>query len=234
MPLTSPKIILFDIDGTILTCRGAGQKAMEAALTDVFQLKPPFKNIPCAGRTDRGIGKSVFATFQQEDCIENRIRFRDSYLNHLPRCLKEQQAILLPGIVELLDALTDQSEIELSLLTGNYETAAMIKLQHFGLHERFCRGIFGDTHAERDRLATEAVDKFSTDYDTQLSGQHFLIIGDTPADIQCARAINASVIAVATGIHDQKALEQCQPDVLLPDFSNTELAMDAIQKLLLF
>lgn len=233
MPSTSPKIILFDIDGTVLTCKGAGQMAMEAALTDVFNLQPPFENIPCAGRTDRGIGSSVFATFEQEDCEENRIRFRDSYLSHLPRCLSERNAVLLPGIIELLDALAQYPKVNMSLLTGNYETAATIKLQHFGLHERFEGGVFGDTHAERDRLASDAIEQFSTADGTQLSGEHFLIIGDTPADIQCARAIDASVIAVATGIHDQHTLERSKPDVLLPDLSDTQLAVNAIESLLL-
>lgn len=232
MSQTSPKIILFDIDGTILTCNGAGQMAMEAALTEVFDLQPPFRNIPCAGRTDRGIGASVFKTFQQQDSEQNRIRFRDSYLSHLPRCLSDRNAVLLPGIIDLLDALNGCTSFDLSLLTGNYEAAATIKLQHFGLQERFAGGVFGDTHAERNQLATEAVEQFSAAQNTQLSGQNFLIIGDTPADIQCARAIDATVIAVATGIHDKAALEQAEPDVLLNDLSNLDATMNAIISLL--
>ncbi|MEP3479331.1 MAG: HAD hydrolase-like protein [Fuerstiella sp.] len=232
MPQNSPKIILFDIDGTILRCKGAGQMAMEAALTEVFSLRPPFQNIPCAGRTDRGIGSSVFETFQQQDSEQNRIRFRNSYLSHLPRCLSDCDAILLPGIVELLDALDRDPNIDVSLLTGNYEAAANIKLQHFGLLQRFQGGVFGDTHAERDRLATDAVEQFSAAHGTQLSGHHFLIIGDTPADIQCARAINAPVLAVATGIHNKAALETAEPDVLLNDLSDTNHTMKAIVNLL--
>lgn len=206
--------------------------AMEAALTDVFSLQPPFQNIPCAGRTDRGIGSSVFAAFDQDDNEQNRIRFRDAYLSHLPSCLTEREAILLPGVIELLDALATSSNVEMSLLTGNYETAAMIKLKHFGLQNRFQGGIFGDVHAERDRLATEAVQQFSAVYDTQLSGENFLIIGDTPADVQCARSIDASVIAVATGIHNLQTLERSEPDVLLPNLSNTKQAVSAIRRLL--
>lgn len=233
MSSDSPKIILFDIDGTLLTCRGAGQLAMEAALSDVFDLQPPFQNIPCAGRTDRGIGSSIFQTFQKEDSHENRIQFRDSYLKHLPTYLTQQKATLLPGIAALLDALKDDSRIKLSLLTGNYEVAARIKLQHFGLQQRFQGGVFGDNHADRDRLAIDAVQQFSKAYGKQLSGQNFLIVGDTPADIQCAAAINASVIAVATGIHDQHVLAKAKPDAVLPHFSDTQQTVDAIQSLLI-
>lgn len=206
--------------------------AMEAALTEVFDLRPPFQNIPCAGRTDRGIGSSVLKTFQQQDSEQNRIRFRNSYLSHLPRCLSDRNAVLLPGIINLLDALDGHPNIDISLLTGNYEAAAEIKLRHFRLQDRFQGGVFGDTHAERDLLATDAVKQFSAAQGTQLSGRHFLIIGDTPADIQCARAIYAPVIAVATGIHDKAALETAEPDVLLDDLSDTNETIKAIESLL--
>lgn len=207
--------------------------AMEAALTEVFALQPPFQNIPCAGRTDRGICESLFATYVLEDSHENQIQFRDSYLSHLPKSLEQCNAVLLPGVVELLNALVGHSEIDLSLLTGNYERAATIKLEHFGLHERFLGGVFGDTHPERNRLATDGVEQFSTTFGKQLSGEHFLIIGDTPADVQCARAIDASVIAVTTGIHDHQTLSDASPDILLNDLSDTQQALNAIESLLL-
>lgn len=232
MPESPSKIILFDIDGTLLTCRGAGQKGMEAALSETFGLQPPFSSIPCAGRTDCGIFSGLLDTFALPNSEQSRTRFRDSYLRHLPDWLHKREAKLLPGVLPLLNQLRGHSQVLSSILTGNYQEAARIKLDHFEIRDRFEEGIYGDHHEERNRLAEDAVDLFSRKLNRRVAGSSFLIIGDTPADIRCARSIGASVIAVATGVHDQKALSAAEPDVLLSDLSDTHQATNAIVRLL--
>lgn len=231
MPESCPKIILFDIDGTLLTCRGAGQKAMEIALNQTFGVQPPFSPIPCAGRTDRAICTSIFQTFEVSDTEPLRKQFRDSYLQHLPDCLRKQNAKLLPGVIPLLNELQSHPEFTVSVLTGNYHEAANIKLDHFAIRDRFQAGIYGDQHGERDRLAEEAVLLFSQNSQMPVPGDSFLIVGDTPADIRCARSIGAKVIAVATGIHRKDTLASAAPDVLLDDLNDIKQVTNSIARL---
>lgn len=231
MPAESPKILLFDLDGTILTCGGAGQLAMERALTAAFGLKPPFANIPCAGRTDKGICGNVFTMFDIDDSPRNRLAFQDAYLEHLPKCLHERRARLLDGTKQLLHVLQRREDLLISVLTGNYQAAATIKLKHFSVSDYFQHGIFGDRHAERNRLAEDALDEFSKRFSQPLSGHHFLVIGDTPADVRCARAIGAKVIAVATGIHSLETLRDAEPDALFSDLSKVQDVIETIDRL---
>ncbi len=226
------KVIFFDIDGTLLNTGGAGQRALEMALTDGFRVDFPFEGVLTAGRTDRGITDEIFQRYGLENSEQNRRRFREAYLSHLPAALSESPGRLLPFVRELLNQLVGESHITLSLLTGNYAEGAWIKLRHFQIDHFFQHGGFGDDHAERDDVARFALNTASDFVQRKLPGMDTLVIGDTPADIRCARAIEAKAIGVATGTFTAEELWPHDPDHVFEDFSDTTSTTQRILELL--
>ena len=155
----SDLVLFFDIDGgdgTMLHTGGAGQKAMELALREEFRVPEPFEAVHTAGRTDRGIENEVFARCGIPLTDSERQRFTRAYLDRLPDCLRELPGGLLPGVRPLLEELSRNSRVHLSLLTGNYAEGAWIKLQHFDIAHFFTGGAYGDHHPERDDVARSA------------------------------------------------------------------------------
>lgn len=225
---STQRIVFFDIDGTMLNTGGAGQKAMELALVEEFQVDFPFDGILTAGRTDCGISDEVFERFGLVDTPAERQRFVRSYLDRLPVCLEELPGALLPGIRELLERLTDHEQAVLSLLTGNYAEGAWIKLRHFQIDHFFQFGGFGDDHPHRDDVARLAISSASGFLNRPLDGNESVVIGDTPADIQCARAINARAVAVATGVYSSDELLLHNPDFLFEDLTHTPSILSAL------
>ena len=219
------QVLFFDIDGTMLSTGGAGQRAMELALVEEFCITFPFEGVLTAGRTDRGIADEIFGRYKLEDSPRQRERFMLSYLERLPRALQSLPGELLPGVVELLDQLHRQTNVHLSLLTGNYVEGAWIKLRHFGIDHFFDTGGFGDEHAHRDDVARSARDNVSEHLKCLVTDGTACVIGDTPADIRCARAISARAVAVATGTFSVTELEPHNPDHLFVDLSDTALVM---------
>lgn len=224
------QVLFFDIDGTMLSTGGAGQKAMELALIEDFRIDFPFDGVLTAGRTDAGIEDELFSRFKLNDTREERDRFRRSYLDRLPQCLQELEGALLPGVRELLDVLSDDQGFHLSLLTGNYVEGAWIKLRHFQIDHFFADGGgFGDHHPKRDDVARLALQNVRQQLQREVYGKQTCVIGDTPADIQCARAIDARVVAVATGVYHSDALRPYAPDHLFDDLSITENVLHALR-----
>ncbi|HAD59380.1 MAG TPA: haloacid dehalogenase [Planctomycetaceae bacterium] len=215
------RVIFFDIDGTLLNSGGAGQRAMEAAITFSLGIDLPFDGILTAGRTDRGIVREIFERHQVEDTQENRDQFRDGYLQCLPGSLNESPGLLLPGVESLLDELEASNHLLLSLLTGNYRAGANIKLRHYNLHTRFTAGGFGDDEPNRDDVARAALESVRN-LVPGIRGADTMVIGDTPADIRCARAIGAVAVGVATGHYSLEELEKTEPDLLFEDFSRQD------------
>lgn len=225
------RVVFFDIDGTLLLSGGAGQRAMERALVEEFHIDVPFEGVFAAGRTDYGIVTEIFDRYGIEDTPAHRLRFHDAYLDQLPTCLHALPGRLLPGIREVLDHLTRQDDVVLSLLTGNYSLGAWTKLRHFDLDHYFEFGGFGDTHADRNLVAAEAHSAASVALGITLSGSRCCVVGDTPADIACGRSIGASVVAVATGAFGSHELAPFKPDHLLADFADVD---EATRRILLF
>jgi phosphoglycolate phosphatase len=223
----APQILFFDIDGTMLSSGGAGQRAMELALLEEFRIQIPFEGILTAGRTDCGITDELFTRYSLPDSPQQRDRFRDSYLERLPSCLAQHSGSLLPGVRELLDHLHTRPDVHLSLLTGNYVEGAWIKLRHFGIDHFFDSGGYGDDHSHRDDVARQALQNVQSQLALRTSDQNACVelstcvIGDTPADIQCARAISAKAVAVATGVYSSHQLKAHQPDHLFDDLRET-------------
>lgn len=222
------KIIFFDIDGTLLVSGGAGQQAMKGALVEEFRVSMPFDGVLTAGRTDFGIVTEIFDRYGINHSDQERQRFRRAYLDRLPECLQQLSGEVLPGVHALLDQLSRRSDVKLALLTGNYSRGAWIKLQHFQLDHYFDFGGFGDIHADRNSVAESAHATAESELSRSIPGEQCCVVGDTPADIACARAIGASVVAVATGAYETPELATHAPDHLFADFNDTNAVVSAI------
>ena len=217
-------VCLFDIDGTLLSTGGAGQAAMEVALEAVFGITDPTEGISVAGRTDRAIVTDLMKFHGIMDSDANWSRFVDAYLERLPHELASRSGLILPGVETLLAELNRRESLTMGLLTGNFRRSAKLKLDHYQLHDYFCGGGFGDDHFDRDDVAKASLADVRGKKAIS-SNAEVWVIGDTPADVKCGRAINANVVAVATGLHSIDDLEACDPDFLCEDFSDVDLML---------
>jgi phosphoglycolate phosphatase-like HAD superfamily hydrolase len=213
-------ICLFDIDGTLISSGGAGKRALEMALTRAFGVDHLIEKLQLSGRTDRAIIRDMFRYAGVADTPENLRRVLDAYLGCLPNCLASHKGMVLPGIAGLLQELTRRETVALGLLTGNIREGARVKLSHYHLFEHFAFGAFGDEHFDRDDVAREAVQVVEQHLGKSVNPERIWVIGDTPFDVRCARAIGARAVAVATGWHSLEELKGTQPDILVPDLSN--------------
>jgi phosphoglycolate phosphatase-like HAD superfamily hydrolase len=214
-------VFLFDIDGTLILSGGAGKAAMEAALSSAFGIQELAGEVPFSGRTDRAIGQDLLSLHGIEQTADNWELLRSAYLRVLPDCLARHQGRILPGIQTLLEQLATRQRTVVGLLTGNIREGARLKLGHYRLFHHFTLGGFGDHHFDRNDVAREALAAVHH----HLNGSGFdqlWVIGDTPLDIRCARAINARVAAVATGWHPLEELAEEKPDLLFADLSDPE------------
>jgi phosphoglycolate phosphatase-like HAD superfamily hydrolase len=207
-------VVLFDIDGTLVHTDGAGRIALLAALTDEFGITSP-QRVPVVGCTDRGIARDLFLAHGLEDTEENARRLRVAYLERLRGELPRRRGRVLPGVKELLKQLGLRSDATLGLLTGNVREAARLKLDYYQLGSHFAFGAFGDRHVDRDDVAREALLQLTKRFGRMTDGQRIWVVGDTPLDIRCARAISAMAVAVATGEHTREDLQAVGPDLLL-------------------
>lgn len=212
-------VFLFDIDGTLIWSGGAGQAALQDAMEKEFGISNP-ETVPVHGLTDRVIASSLFACHGIDDSFDNWRRFIAAYLRALPKKLPEREGCILPGVSQLLEQLSQRSDVALGLLTGNVPDGARIKLEFYGLYDRFHFGGFGENHHRREDVATEALQAARNHLDGQVDVSRTFVIGDTPNDVRCGRHIEARVVAVSTGKHSNDELCAAEPDLLLEDFSD--------------
>jgi phosphoglycolate phosphatase-like HAD superfamily hydrolase len=208
-------ICLFDIDGTLIKSGGAGKAALEMALAEVFALAPDLRNIELSGRTDRAILRDLLREHALAETPANVQRLFAAYLLHLPSCMHTHAGLVLPGIAALLGQLGQRSDVAIGLLTGNIRRGAHLKLGHFGLWDHFAFGGFGDLHLDRNDVAWEALGEAQRRFGQAIAPERIWVIGDTPLDVRCARAIGARAVAVATGWHTPTQLEEHGPDLLI-------------------
>lgn len=219
-------VLLFDIDGTLISSGGAGSKALFRAVQNEFNLSD-IVEFGLHGCTDRGIARDLFEQHSIEDNEENWSRFRDAYLLELPDSLKKIKGRVLPGVVELLSELSARDNCLLGLLTGNLQAGAHHKLTHYDLHHHFSFGGFGDLHPERDDVARTAFESAAAIV-ADLTPDRVWVIGDTPNDVRCARAINANAIVVTTGIYKDDDFADTPPDHLWNGLTDIELWNDLL------
>jgi phosphoglycolate phosphatase len=226
------RLILFDIDGTIMESGGAGVRSLDYAFRDVLSAGNIFADISMAGKTDLQIVREGLVRLglpSDNGYLPNII---DSYLGHLSAEILRSDKHLKPGIRQALDALILQNaRYQLGLLTGNFEQGARIKLGSFGLNKYFPSGAFGSDNENRNLLLPVAVERFRAISRVDFRHTDCIIIGDTPLDVACARPYNASCIAVATGPYDTNSLTDAGADVVLDDLSDTEQLMSILDGL---
>ncbi len=213
-------VCLFDIDGTLLSSGGAGKAALEAALVSEFSLREEVQRVPYSGRTDRAIIRDLFQLHQIEESDLHWQRLQAAYLRNLPQCLAGHAGQVLPGIANLLEQLHARQDVVLGLLTGNTRQGAKAKLEHYGLYHYFRFGGFGNRHFCRNDVAREALAAVHAHLNGSVHPHRLWVIGDTPLDVECARAIGARVAAIATGWHSRAELAAAGPDLLLDDLSD--------------
>lgn len=224
------RLILFDIDGTLLSAQGAPRRAFHRALLEVFGTAGPIDAHTFDGKTDPQIARELLLLAGLTDAAVDAglPRLWSTYLRELARELlrPDQRTLVYPGVRALLAALeTLQQEVVLGLLTGNIEPGAALKLESAGLANGFRVGAFGSDHERRDQLPAVAVERARA-----LTGVHFrerevVIIGDTPSDVTCGRSLAVRAIGVATGRHDEASLRDAGADHVFADLSDTDAVL---------
>ena len=222
MTVTQKRLILFDIDGTLIHSGGAGVHALKSAFKERFGVTDDLHDIEVAGVTDSGIVASILNKHKIPATNENVSAFLDSYVHFLSIELPRRVGKLLPGVLELLEKLKSRPHLVLALLTGNVSRGAQLKLEHYGVWHFFEFGAFADDHHDRNRLGTVARARAREKHGRQFSASEIDVIGDTPRDIACGKAFGARTIAVATGTWSRDQLAKYHPDFLIDDLSDVE------------
>lgn len=219
------RLVLFDIDGTLIRTGGAGVKAFGKVFETEFGATEGFERLKFAGRTDVSLVREFFGFHNVPATPENFHRFFDRYVFWLDQILRHSQTELCPGVREFMGAMQAlPSRPVLGLLTGNIRLGAEIKLRHFNLWESFQTGAFADDHEDRDQIAAVAMERGSRVLGQKLKGEEVLVIGDTPLDIRCGRSIGAKVLAVATGGAKLEELSKHRPDWAVKQLSEMNVA----------
>jgi phosphoglycolate phosphatase-like HAD superfamily hydrolase len=217
------KLVLFDIDGTLVLTGGAGVRAMTRACEEIIGRSDALEGIAVAGRTDWIILHDTLARIGRELDEALFVRLRDRYLDLLQHEIhKPGRGVhgVMPGIRELLDELHGREDVFLGLLTGNFVQGARIKLEHFDLWRYFRCGAFGDDAPDRNALVPFAVERARQCGLPDPPAEQIFVVGDTPHDVACARAVGAVPVAVATGSFTADQLRSCGADIVFEDLSD--------------
>jgi phosphoglycolate phosphatase-like HAD superfamily hydrolase len=221
------RLVLFDIDCTLVDAHGAGGRAILRAIKDVYGVEGELGDYSFHGRTDPGIIRDLAerwgadGTGDVEACIAR-------YVELLRKEIDRVEVETLPGIHELVVALAADRRALIGLLTGNVLEGARLKLEPTGLLPLFKVGAYGSDSALRADLPAVAVARAEALGASRYAGKDVVVIGDTPADVECGASLGVTAVAVATGRHTMDELAACAPDHLFPDFSDWRLAYDAI------
>jgi phosphoglycolate phosphatase-like HAD superfamily hydrolase len=214
------KVVLFDIDGTLVLTGGAGVRAMNRVCEEVLGAGVTLSDVPVAGRTDWII---------LHDALAREGRTLDHGLLHAFRVREEIQhpgagrKEVMPGVRDLLELLSTREDVFLGLVTGNFKEGAQIKLEYFDLWRYFRCGAFGDDAPDRNALVPFALQRAAAGYGlVNVPSEQVFVVGDTPHDVACARAVGATPIAVATGSFAVDQLRDSGADVVFQDLSDTE------------
>jgi phosphoglycolate phosphatase-like HAD superfamily hydrolase len=230
------RLILFDVDGTILLTDGAGRRAIHRALLDEFGTAGPIESYRFDGKTDPQIIRELLAhaghpDAERADRVE-AVCARYLELLEVELSRPAHRTRVMAGVIELLAALTAfevERRVLVGLLTGNLERGAALKLRSAGIAPtRFALGAYGSDAAHRPELPAIARRRAEALLGAPLAGQDVVIVGDTPADVACARPIEARTIAVATGYYDTPALAASGATHVFADLSDTRAVLDAL------
>jgi len=248
------RLLLFDVDGTLVLTGGAAVRAMDAAFAEVFGVRGAFDGVALAGRTDGSILADAYARAFPASPVSRNLadatgavpidgaiarykatyfaRFANEILKPVPvdpaKPHRHRFKGVFPGVRELLDVLQPRPDVFLGLLTGNYEEGARIKLAYFDLWRYFACGAFGDDSLDRPALVPIAIERARAEGCPPVAPSNVLVIGDTPLDVACARESGVSSVAVATGGYSADALRAAGADIVFDNFTDTRAVVAAL------
>ncbi len=215
------RLILFDIDGTLIDSGGAGTRSLNLAFKKVFSIEDAFSSISMAGKTDaqiikEGLNKHGILIDGNLDIVV------EAYIQHLRKEINNNRKYIKPGIYEILEKLSFIKDAALGLLTGNLESGARIKLEPFKLNKYFPSGAFGSDDEDRNNLLPLAIKRFEELVQEKIDMDECIIIGDTPRDVECAHIYGAMCIGVATGPYSLDELIEAGADYVVSDLSDND------------
>jgi len=210
-----PALLLWDLDETLVTTAGAGERAIVRSARKHWSVDLDLSLIPYSGCTDRRIGHLIRKHFDIPEDESTLRAYLDDFVNFVSEELPDSSARILPGVLQVVEAAHASPVHWQGLLTGNLRAAAAAKLVPFGLWDYFSFGAFADDAIERLDLGPIALVRASEFYGVTFAPEEVTIIGDTPHDVACARAIGARSLAVASGRFTPDQLAECEPTCLV-------------------
>jgi phosphoglycolate phosphatase-like HAD superfamily hydrolase len=224
------RLVLFDIDGTLLSAGGVSSQAMGEALAAAFGTSGPAARYDYSGKTDPQIVRDLMrdAGLYDEQIDEGMAAVLGDYRRRLDRRLRPEHVRAKPGATAVVQALAADARVTLALLTGNIEPCARAKLEPLGLNSHFPFGAYGSDHEDRYRLPSVAVTRALAHTGWTFSGTDVVIVGDSIHDVLCGRDLGVRAVAVATGRTPRERLARERPDVLLDDLSDLAQALEGI------
>jgi phosphoglycolate phosphatase-like HAD superfamily hydrolase len=201
-------VLFWDIDGTLLNTKGAGRLAMEEAIADLTGDRADLSSLNMGGLTDWDICSQILEQCGLEATAENIEKLQNRYVEHLPEMLPRCPGYVLAGVREILEQLRDRTDVLSVVLTGNMEAGGRAKLAHYGLDSHFPLGAFSGRSRDRVEIAKRAL-ILAQQQLGKVSPDRLYVIGDTPHDVRCGRAIGARAIAIASGHHSVEELRNC-------------------------
>jgi phosphoglycolate phosphatase-like HAD superfamily hydrolase len=226
----SRRLVLFDIDSTLLSAGGVTARSFEAALREVFGTVGDAARFDYSGKTDPQIVRELMqgAGFSDAEIEERRPLALSRYRERLAASIRPEHVQAKPGVSTLLEALESHSIVTLGLLTGNLEPTARLKLAPLDANRFFAFGAFGSDDEDRYRLPAIALERAREAVGLSFEGPDVVIVGDSVHDVLCGRGLGVRAVAVATGKTSPERLAEVAPDALLADFSDTGASVSAI------
>lgn len=226
------RLVLFDIDGTLLSTRGAAMRAFMRGMLEVYGTAGPIATHSFGGKTDPQIARELLrlAGFEDARIDEGMPGLWQVYLRELREELArpEHETIVLPGVRELVQALLDRGDVLCGLVTGNIAGGAALKLTSAGLDGAFRFGAYGSDSEYREELPPLAVRRARAHADFEFRGRDIVVIGDTPADMTCGQALGVHAFGVTTGTFDEAALRDAGAHTVFANLAETTEVLNAL------
>lgn len=223
------RLILFDVDQTLLSTRGGDRKALNTAFREMYGIDDAFEGVGFGGRMDLSIMAEVYRISGVPEGDRRLDEFKGQYFEHLKEVLsKWENGIVYPGVGELLRILESESGVQMGLATGNFREAAFIKLRRYGLDSYFVEGGFGGDHPQRTEVVADAIAKCQALFGKEYQRNEIFVIGDSISDVEAGRANGINTVAVGTGHYDTAKLASLGPTHIFEDLSDTRRVLEVL------